>query len=156
MHLHLKTEVAQSPEQVWQGFDQSLFLALNPPFPPVRLKQFGMNAGDRVVLELRFPGFTQEWVSYLPESGRMENGGYYFIDIGEKLPFFLRSWHHRHLLEPAPGGGTWIVDDIQFEGPNKLMSYLLYPSLWLQFWYRKPIYRRFFGQVSAEKTAIRP
>jgi ligand-binding SRPBCC domain-containing protein len=142
--IKFKTTVAQPPAKVWEGFNEALFKALNPPFPPVRLKQFGMAAGERVELELRFPGFPQRWVSYLPESGPLPEGGYRFVDIGEELPFFLREWRHRHLLEPAPRGGTWIIDDVFYRTPNALLDTLLYPALWLQFAYRRPIYRKFF------------
>lgn len=156
MHLLIKTEVAASPDEVWRGFNRELFLALNPPFPPVRLHQFGMNAGDRVRLELRFSGFVQHWVSYLPESGRTPGGGYYFVDTGEQLPFFLASWQHRHGIEPTTGGGSVIIDDIHFEGPHRILSLLLYPALWLQFVYRKPIYRRFFGRPKAHSSFSTP
>ena len=40
MKLILKTNVKQSPQQVWAGFNQSLFEKLAPPFPRVRLLRF--------------------------------------------------------------------------------------------------------------------
>jgi len=72
----------------------------------------------------------------------------YFIDEGTRLPFFLAYWHHRHRLLRAADGSTTIVDDITFQTPSRLTDYFFYPLLWLQFAYRKPIYRRVFSLVS--------
>ena len=31
-----------------------------------------------------------------------------------QLPAPLRYWQHRHLLQPAPDGGTYIVEDLEY------------------------------------------
>jgi len=61
-----------------------------------------------------------------------------------ELPFFLTVWHHKHLIEKAKEGSN-IVDEITFNSPWFLPEFLLFPVLWFQFSYRKPIYRRVFG-----------
>lgn len=144
MHLRLQTSVQQPLPTVWAGFNRSLFEQLSPPFPPVTVVRFdGCRRGDIVHLRLNFFLFRQDWMSRITDQ-QTTNGEIYFIDEGEQLPFFLRYWRHRHQLLTNAEGGTTIVDDITFRTPFRLMDYLMYPLLWLQFAYRNPIYRRIF------------
>lgn len=129
-----------------RGFNQNLFLKLNPPFPPVRLLRFdGCSKDDIVSLELNFLLFKQQWTSVILEDG-LDEKEFYFVDAGQKLPFFLKFWKHRHRIVKA-GDGARIVDDITFRSPFFLMDFLLWPVLWLQFLYRKPIYQRVFKKA---------
>ena len=145
MHLLLKTHVRQSLPTVWAGFDRSLFDRLSPPFPPVDVVRFdGCRQGDVVHLRLNFLLFKQDWISLIIDQ-QTSSDEIYFIDQGTQLPFFLRFWHHRHRLLRDPAGGTIIIDDITFRTPFRLTDYLMFPLMWLQFAYRKPIYRRVFG-----------
>jgi ligand-binding SRPBCC domain-containing protein len=147
MHILLKTQVEQPLPTVWAGFDRSLFKSLSPPFPPVDVIQFdGCLKGDIVHLQLNFLLFRQDWISQIVDQ-KSANEEIYFVDQGTKLPFFLSYWkHHHRLLRSADKGGeqTIVVDDITFRTPFLLTDYLLYPILWLQFAYRKPIYKRIF------------
>ena len=143
MHLELTTHVQQDYQTVMNGFNQDLFQKLNPPFPPVKLLRFdGSKKGDMVALELNFLLFRQRWTTQIVEDGVTEQEAY-FIDEGMKLPFFLSYWRHRHrVLKDGPHAS--IVDDIHFKTPLRLLDYLLYPIMWLQFAYRRPIYRKVF------------
>jgi ligand-binding SRPBCC domain-containing protein len=133
------------PHKVFEQFDQTLFLKLAPPFPPVKLLRFdGCMPGDVVSLELNFLLFKQVWTSTIT-AYESNKEGIYFIDEGTHLPFFLTRWHHKHLMQ-ATTDGCLIADDITFESPWFLPAWLLYPVLWLQFAYRKPIYRKMFGR----------
>lgn len=148
MHIILRTPVRQSPEQVWAGFDRTLFDRLSPPFPPVDVVRFdGCLRGDVVHLRLNFLLFRQDWISDTVDQQTTADE-IYFVDQGTKLPFFLAYWHHRHRLLRDSTGGTCVVDDITFRTPFRLTDYLIYPVMWLQFAYRKPIYRRIFGSVN--------
>ncbi|PRY35462.1 ligand-binding SRPBCC domain-containing protein [Spirosoma oryzae] len=145
MHILLTTQVRQPVDQVWAGFNRTLFDRLSPPFPPVDVVRFdGCLTGDVVQLRLNFLVFRQEWTSHIVDQQTTADE-IYFVDQGTKLPFFLAYWHHRHRLLRDSSGGTRIVDDITFRTPYRLTDYLLYPVMWLQFAYRKPIYRRIFG-----------
>ena len=147
MHLVLKTRVRQSLPAVWAGFDRSLFDQLSPPFPPVDVVRFdGCRPGDVVHLRLNFLLFRQDWTSLITDQ-QTSPDEIYFIDQGTRLPFFLTYWQHRHRLLRDPAGGTVIVDDVTFRTPLRLTDYLMYPLLWLQFAYRKPIYRRVFRET---------
>ena len=143
MKLVLKTNVQQSPKQVWSGFDQALFEKLAPPFPRIRLLRFdGSTTGCTVEVELNFVFFRQIWQSEITEHGETADE-IWFVDQGSQLPFFLKSWRHRHRLRPTETG-TEIVDDIEYRTGSLAMDYLMFPLMWAQFAYRGPIYRRAF------------
>jgi ligand-binding SRPBCC domain-containing protein len=141
--IKIQTEVGASLEDVKQGFTSSLFLKLNPPFPPVKLKEFGgCVTGDKVALELNFLLFKQNWISDIVDDGE-NNHKWFFVDKGVVLPFFLSSWKHRHIVQQHEEG-SMIVDDINYTTGTILSDLIFYPLLYLQFLYRKPIYRRIF------------
>lgn len=146
MFLTLRTRVRSAPAQVLAGFNQALFVQLAPPYPKLRLLRFdGSHQGDRVEIELRSGLSRHRWTSLITEDGQLPDGTCYFIDEGQELPAPLRFWRHRHLIEPAPGGGSVIVDAIEFRTAWRWLDALLYPAMWAQFAYRKPIYRRVFN-----------
>ncbi len=139
----IKTKVKAPPEKVQTGFTKELFLSLNPPFPPVSLIQFdGCKTGDRVALELNFLIFRQNWISDIVEDQETENE-WYFVDKGVQLPFFLRRWEHRHIVQRDEAGSN-IIDNIQFSTGTLVTDILLFPALYFQFLYRKPIYKKAF------------
>lgn len=143
MRLTLSTLVEQNHLEVKAGFDERLFKKLAPPFPPVKVMQFdGCETGDTVALELNFLIFKQKWISKITADGT-DNQEFYFVDEGTQLPFFLKGWSHRHRVI-AQESGSIIRDEIEFEAPYTWMNFLLFPALWLQFAYRKPIYRKIF------------
>lgn len=145
MKLTLRTPVSAPLRQVWEGFDESLFRNLSPPFPPVKLVRFdGSRPGDLVSLELNFILFSQSWTSRIADQ-KETDGEIHFTDEGIKLPFFLSFWRHKHRLIRQESGGTLIADEIEYRTPFLLFDYLIYPAMWAQFAYRKPIYRRIFA-----------
>lgn len=145
MKLKIQTSVEKNYLQVWEGFTEDLFNQLSPPFPPVKVMQFdGCHKGDTVELELNFLLFKQRWKSLITDQ-QSTNTEIFFLDEGVKLPFFLAFWKHRHRIIKN-GDSTIIADEIEFRTPTLLTNYLFYPLLWLQFAYRKPIYRKVFGK----------
>ncbi len=152
MRLKLETRVDATPETVWQGFDETLFLRLAPPLPRLRLLRFdGCHTGDAVVVEIDFLFFKQIWESTITEQGESEDE-VWFVDCGKRLPFFLRQWTHRHQIQRDETGSN-IVDDIEYHSPWWVLDILLYPLLWLQFAYRRPVYRKVFGTRSRGSRA---
>ncbi|OEK07058.1 SRPBCC family protein [Roseivirga misakiensis] len=145
MHVQVVTKVEKPLMDVKAGFNEDLFLQLNPPFPKVRLLRFdGSKKGDFVELELNFLVAKQQWVSEITFDHESDKR-FEFIDEGVVLPFPFSSWKHHHKLV-SKGKGCEIIDDIEYEAGNKVISFLLYPLLLLQFLYRKPVYRRIFKQ----------
>lgn len=143
MKLTLQTRVEQDYLSVKNGFDQTLFQKLSPPFPPVKLLRFdGSSKGDLVVLELNFLFFKQQWTSVITEDVTDEKE-FYFIDEGIELPFFLKTWRHKHRVIQE-GTGSLIRDEIDFTAPFGWLTVLLYPALLAQFAFRIPIYKRVF------------
>ena len=145
MHVTLRTAVAQPPAQVLAGFTRALFEALAPPFPKLRVLRFdGCRTGDHVDIELNTGVARLRWTSLIVDDGQLPDGTRYFIDEGQELPPPLRYWRHRHLIEPGPAGGSVIVDALEYRTASPLLDALLYPAMWAQFAWRKPIYRRWF------------
>lgn len=143
MKIKISTKVDSTIENVWQKFDANLFLKLAPPFPPIKLLRFdGCKKSDIVELELNFFGFKQRWDALIIEHKITENE-IYFIDEAIKVPFFLKSWKHLHKIEKTENGAV-IIDDINYESINSFFTILLFPILYLQFLYRKPIYKSYF------------
>ncbi|MCE7055923.1 hypothetical protein LZF95_14675 [Algoriphagus sp. AGSA1] len=144
MKINFSTKVSQDYLSVKKGFDKTLFQKLSPPFPPVKLLRFdGSEVGDLVSLELNFLLFRQRWTSEITDS-HTDKSEYFFVDEGVELPFFLKKWKHKHRIIKE-GNHTKIRDEVEFDGGSGLLSLLLYPALYLQFAYRKPIYKRVFA-----------
>lgn len=144
MQINISTTVSQHYLEVKEGFNQDLFSTLSPPFPPVKLLRFdGSKKGDIVSLELNFIFFKQIWTSEITDD-QTTDSEFYFVDKGIKLPFFLGKWQHKHRLINKGKSETEIRDEIEYKGSVWFLTPLLYPVLYLQFLYRKPIYRRIF------------
>jgi ligand-binding SRPBCC domain-containing protein len=144
MQFVIQTQVETDYQTVSRLFDDKLLIYLTPPFPPVKILQYGGNQkGAEVRLELDFLLFRQLWVSLITEeyAGADE---IFFVDQGTKLPFFLSYWHHKHRLI-RQGNETVIADEVTFRTPFFLFDFLFFPVLYLQFLYRKPRYRKFFS-----------
>jgi len=140
MQLVLTTQVNQSMEETFAGFDRRLFEYLLPP--GAKLIRFdGSNEGDIVHLRLPIAG---EWISRITASHRDERHCY-FIDEGVKLPIGLKDWRHKHVVR-KDGAGAAIVDDIHFSSGNAILDRLLYPVMYMAFAPRKRRYRTFFAQ----------
>ncbi|WP_143959370.1 SRPBCC family protein [Litoribacter populi] len=143
MRISIKTLVNQDIGKVKSQFNSELLQKLSPPFPKVTIKRFdGIDLDNQFEMELNFGFFTQRWLGKVTRSYEGKES-FFFIDEGDKLPFFLKSWKHQHLLI-SKNGKTEIVDNITFEGRALPLTLLLYPAMWLQFLYRKPIYKRLF------------
>jgi len=144
MKIRIQTKVNQSYHQVFEGFNEDLFLALKPPLLPLKLLKFdGCKTGDEVHIQLGAGFLTQRWDALIIEDAASDEE-YYFIDKGVQLPFFLKTWQHRHRILKADEG-AYIVDDIDYQTPFWLLDYLMYPVMYLQFYARKPVYKRVFG-----------
>lgn len=148
MRLTLHTSVAApDPAGVLAAFTEPLFRALAPPFPRLHVQRFdGSQPGDEIAIELRWGLFRQHWTSLITDADASPSEAW-FIDEGQRLPWPLRRWRHRHLVARRRDGhpGTIITDEVSFSTGNAVLNAILYPMLWAQFAYRRPIYRRWFG-----------
>lgn len=147
MRIVIKTKVEQDYKTVFSRFDKDLFLALKPPFLPLTLRQFdGSMKGDEVKIRLGKGFLSQDWDALIIE--QQENSDeIFFIDKGTKLPFFLKTWEHKHRILNLKSHNSEIIDDIQYTTPlGKIMDLIFYPVLYIQFWIRRPVYRKYFSK----------
>ena len=145
MEIKIATHVSQDYNRVFEGFTEDLFQNLAPSIIPTKLLRFdGSKKGDEVHLMIGPGKLAQRWEALVVEDGKDQNK-IYFIDVGQRLPFPLKEWKHRHLIQNNPEGGTIIVDHITFKTVHPLLAPLFYPFFWWMFWIRKPVYRKFFS-----------
>lgn len=139
----VSTKVESDFDTVIKGFDSGLLAKLNPPFPRVKLLRYdGNQTGDEVHIELNFFIYRTVWISRITDfmHGSSE---YTFVDEGVQLPFFLKSWRHRHSII-TENGSTIIRDDIRYSSSGRFVELFMYLPLLLQFRYRRPVYRSVF------------
>ncbi len=145
MEIKIKTLVESNLESVYSGFNLELFEKLLPVFPKSKVLRFdGCISGDVVTIEMNFLLFKQKWESLITYYHKEEKE-MIFVDTGSTLPFFLKSWEHRHILVKSKNGRTLIIDNILFSSGFFLFDWILYPILYFQFSSRQPIYKRFFS-----------
>lgn len=143
MIFKISTTVNTALPSVKEGFNEDLFVSLNPPFPRVILQQFdGCSVGDIVSLELDFVFFRQVWTSEIVNENSSATS-WEFIDEGRRLPFFVKSWRHIHRLTSI-GKNTLITDHVTYSTGSSVTDWLVLPMYYLVFLYRKPIYKRTF------------
>ncbi len=144
MKLKISTPVNASVQKVKEGFNIDLFKALAPPFPRLNVKRFdGSKKDDLVELELDFFTHKQTWVSLITYD-HTDDKIFEFIDIGKELPFPFKKWRHHHIVQKNSYGSD-IIDDIEYSSGSRILDILLYPLMYLQFAYRKPVYRKLFA-----------
>jgi len=145
MNLKLRTQVSGNYKKVMDAFDLKLFEALKPPIGKVEIVEFtGSKKGDRVHLKFISP-IKAEWISDIV-SDEMTADRAMFVDVGTTLPWPLATWQHRHIVEKRDEHNSVIVDDITYTASNAILSILMYPAIFLGFYPRKKIYRRYFGE----------
>ena len=142
--LVVVTKVASPFDCVVAGFGAPLFETLNPPFPKARLLRMdGNEVGHRIEIELNFGLFSQAWTGVI-RANSQSPGLYWFVDCGERLPFFLRSWEHYHGIKKGGSGETFITDAIRFRQAPWIPRFLMRWMLILLMRYRSPRYKRYF------------
>lgn len=147
MKFTLMTNVRENPEAVIAGFTRELFERLTPPGVPLVLERFdGLEVGDRVAVRVNLGPLQSRWVSVISERSEAP-GEIMYVDEGEELPQPLRFWRHKHRLLRRPGGGCVIRDEIEFRTGSFALDAAVFPTLYANFAYRQPVYRKIFGTV---------
>lgn len=143
MRILIKTKVRQEYRKIFQAFDINLFMKLKPPLVGLKVIRFdGCLKGDEVHIKVNILGFKQKWISLITSHGSNENE-IYFIDEGMVLPPPLKHWKHKHIIEKSIDSSI-IIDDISYSTNYKMLDLLLFPALFVQFYYRKPVYKSLF------------
>lgn len=147
MTLTLRTKVDGNYKDVMSQFDLQLFEALKPIGAKMEVRQFtGSETGDIVELEFLSP-IKAKWISEITDHGA-DNKQAYFVDEGKVLPFPLKTWKHRHIVEKIDDNNSYIIDDISFSSGYVLLNALMYLPLFLSFYPRKKIYKRYFAALA--------
>jgi len=143
MNIRLQTKVDGNYKDIIKQFDLALFEALKPKNAKMEIVEFsGSRKGD--IVHLRFLGpIKAEWISKITEDYQ-DHKEAYFIDQGTTLPFPLTYWKHKHVVKKITDDTSYIIDDMTFKGPFFLITWLLYPALYIAFYPRKKIYRSYF------------
>lgn len=142
-NLVFKCPVKASVEEVKEGFNLELFKALKPPLVQMEVSRFdGCSKGDEVHLSVGL-GLKVSWISLITEDHQDDNQ-WYFIDEGKLLPPPLKKWRHIHSVI-KDGDGAIIVDDISFTSNNRVLDFLLRPTMHFQFSGRYDVYQNLFG-----------
>lgn len=143
MNIRLTTEVDGHYLEVMERFDLDLFEALKPPLGKMEVEEFtGSKKGDVVRIKFLSP-VKADWVSDIVEDGADDTEAY-FIDEGTTLPFPLAYWRHKHIVQKVSENRSLIIDDMTFKGSNFLLTLFLYPAIFIGFYPRKFIYRKYF------------
>ncbi len=146
MNLQLKTTVKGNYRDIIRRFDRQLFEALAPRQAKMEIVAFtGSEKGDKVHIRFLSP-IKADWVSVITEDYIDEKEAY-FTDEGTQLPFPLSYWKHKHIVRKISEHSSVIIDDITFKAQNPVLTFLMYPAIFLGFYPRKKIYRAYFGQV---------
>lgn len=131
--------------QVFPKFGKELFEALAPGFPKSELLRYDGNVvGGLVHVRLLMPLVKLDWISEITEV-ETQNELCYFVDQGIKLPPFLKTWRHKHIIQEREYGAD-IIEDISYTAPLPLMDLLLYPQMNAMFSARKMVYQAWFGK----------
>jgi len=132
------------PEKIFAGFGLELFRRLNFPLTPLQVIRFdGCILHGITHVKIGIPPLAVEWIGLNTEL-QQQTDEIFFVDEGQKLPFFLRYWRHKHRIILTAPGQSVIRDEVEFRSAGKLAEMLLYPLLWMQFAWRIPIYRKYF------------
>lgn len=128
-------------------FDKKLFEALAPKGATMEIVAFtGSKKGDMVHIRFVKP-FKANWISDITDNG-INNNEAYFIDQGRVVPFGIIYWQHKHIIKNLSPTTCQIIDDISFKGVNFIWTLLLYPALFIGFYPRKKIYKKYFGSIN--------
>ena len=148
--IDLKTEVNGNYRDIMNQFDRDLFEALEPPIGKLEIVEFtGSKTGDLVHLRFLWP-LKAEWISRITDHGETDNEAY-FVDEGQTLPPGLSYWRHEHIVRKIDSQRSLIIDKMHFRSYFILLSYLLYPFLYLTFYPRKKQYKSYFGNAKKDK-----
>jgi hypothetical protein len=144
MRFVRETFIRATPERVFAFHEQPDALKLlTPPWETSHVIQAAQisQVGSRAIIETKIFGpVKRRWVAEhtVYDPPRM------FADVQVKGPF--RSWRHRHIVEPRPGGAI-LRDEIDYEPPFWLLGrtaapLLVVPRLQKLFDYRHEVTRQ--------------
>ncbi len=150
MKVVIKTEVVGYYLEIMRGFDRKLFEALKPKNADMEIVEFtGSKKGDLVKLKFNKP-IAIEWTSVITEHGENKKEAW-FIDEGTVLPYPLKKWRHKHRVLKINDSHSYIIDEMNYECVNPLITIILKPFVYLAFYPRKKVYQQYFNNFKPKE-----
>lgn len=148
MKIRLVCQVKRPFAEVVEVFDRQLLTYLLPPLGTLYQYE-GQKIGDLVEVRFRIP-LMKSWKVIVKEHWETHRE-YGFTDRGLQVPLGIVYWQHMHRVIARDNHSVFIVDDIEYETHLKIWDYLIYLPLYLGFYLRKPLYRRYFHSILPSK-----
>lgn len=146
MRIRLVNTIPSPFNKAYEQFNIHLFRFLLPPFHLAEIIKFeGHNRGDIIDVKINLP-FMSNWTVIIKDS-LLSHREFSFTDRGLRIPLGITYWRHTHRVVARDHHSCFIIDDIEYESKALLLDYLLYVPLWLIFYPRKFLYRKYFRQL---------
>jgi len=147
MRIIIKSPVSQKPETVWAAMDEQMLRSLSPWFLHLKvLKYEGNKPGNKFSFETGIWPITAVWSGLVTSAGQTP-GTFWFEDRGEKLPFPLKRWKHRHIVRKTTAGSV-VIDAIECSTNMTFLDLIVKPLLTCLFSVRKQKYSRYLSKLS--------
>ena len=127
---------------VIRSFHNHNFIEFLILLQPVKINSWkGIDTGQKASFSFWFFGWRQ--MSVVHENYKVSRGYLQFEDIGDKLPFGILNWKHKHIIK-AHKEGALIIDEVWFEKDSKFLTIMLAPLMLFPIFIRKLTYRIWF------------
>ncbi|OLS35967.1 hypothetical protein BTR22_13330 [Alkalihalophilus pseudofirmus] len=136
-----ETTVDAPIEEVWSFFHTAENLVKITSFPTITLHSDPeTRKGNTIRMKMGLGPVKADWHSYIQEVKPHE----YFVDVGVKLPYPLKSWRHTHSFVKREDS-TVMKDLVEIQSP--LPTSILRPALHGMFRGRADAVRRHFNRL---------
>jgi len=143
MRIVFKTTIDRDLFTVSGSFDEQLFKYLMPPLGFAKIVRYeGQEHGNIVEIGFRIP-FMRNWIVVIKDSWK-HSREFVFVDRGLQVPLGIYYWQHIHKIVSLGKNRCVIIDDIEFESSFILQDYINYVLLYLMFFPRRYLYRKYF------------
>lgn len=137
-----KKKVKSSLSQIEKKINKNFFEKMIPSFYPIGIHDYeGTQDGAEFTLALKGPYALKIWKGQLHSFSKNERE-YQFVDEGKKLPFPFKSWLHKHRFVESQAGGTYLVDEIEFDCGDEKIEAVMEIILTIYFKYRQLQYQK--------------
>ena len=109
---------------------------------PVKIENWrGIDDGKTASFSFWFFGWRR--ISVIHERYILKRNFLYFVDVGQVLPFGLKSWEHHHIVKNS-GNGSVIIDKVILDQNLVVKKYFIYPIMLFPIVIRKVTYKVWF------------
>jgi len=129
------------PAKVIESFHDKDFVSFLIKFQPVKIVVWnGIKNGK--LAEFKFWFFGWKTMNVIHKNYVLKTNHLSFEDHGNLLPFGLKNWKHRHIIEKV-NNGTLITDLVSFEG-NSFKNIFIKPIMLFPIVIRRITYKIWF------------